>query len=189
MGFWWISITLSRCSMPLRALYAPGAGPRHHAAERDLDGFLFQVVLRRAEEVDALAVSAAALGRDLDLLAPRKVRARQRALVLHHLTRGARGDDLTAQLAGARTEVHQPVRFLHGLLVVLDDDDRVPQVAQALERGEQARVVALVQPDGRLVQDVDDAGQLRAHLRGQPDALGLAAAQARSRPVQREVPE
>ena len=57
------------------------------------------------------------------------------------------------------------------LLVVLDHDHRVAQVAQALQRVEQPRVVALVQADGRLVQHVEHAHQARADLGGQPDAL------------------
>ena len=80
-----------------------------------------------------------------------------------------------AVLAGAGAEVDDPVGRLHRLLVVLDDDDGVAEVAQPLERAEQLAVVALVEADRGLVEDVDDAGQLAAHLRRQPDALALAA--------------
>ena len=71
----------------------------------------------------------------------------------------ALGDDLAAVLAGARAHVDDPVGRAHRLLVVLDDDQRVAEVAQALQRADQARVVALVQTDARLVQDVQHAGQ------------------------------
>jgi hypothetical protein len=81
------------------------------------------------------------------------------------------------------------VGLAHGLLVVLDDDDRVAEVAQLLERGEQAAVVALVQADRRLVEDVEHAHEARADLRGEPDALRLAAGQRLRRPVEREVVE
>ena len=37
-------------------------------------------------------------------------------------------------------------------LVVLDHEHRVAQVAQVLQRADQALVVALVQADGRLVE-------------------------------------
>ena len=43
---------------------------------------------------------------------------------------------------------------------------------------QQAVVVALVQADARLVQDVEHAHQARADLRGQADALRLAAAES-----------
>src|SRR5205085_12403302 len=63
----------------------------------------------------------------------------------------------------------------HRLLVVLDDDDGVAEVAQAAKRGEEPRVVALVQTDGRLVENVEHADEARADLRRQPDALRFAA--------------
>ena len=75
----------------------------------------------------------------------------------------------------------------HGLGVVLDHDHRVAQIAQAKERVQQAPVVPLVEPDGRLVQDVEDADQARADLRGQADALALPAGERGRRPVQGQV--
>jgi hypothetical protein len=60
---------------------------------------------------------------------------------------------------------------------MLDHDDGVAEVAQALERVEQARVVALVQADGGLVEHVEHAGEAGADLRGEADALALAARQ------------
>ncbi len=56
-----------------------------------------------------------------------------------------------------------------------------------LERGEQPAVVALVEPDRRLVEDVHDAGEPGADLGGEPDALGLAAGQGLRRTIEREV--
>jgi hypothetical protein len=66
---------------------------------------------------------------------------------------------MPAVLAGPGTEVHQVVGRAHRALVVLDHDDRVAEVAQALERRDEPRVVALVQPDRRLVEDVQDSDQ------------------------------
>ena len=89
----------------------------------------------------------------------------------------ALGDDMPAMHAGARPHIDDPVGGADRLLVVLDDDDRVAEVAQPLQGREQAPVVALVQSDRRLVQHVEHPGQPRADLRGQPDALALAARQ------------
>ena len=75
----------------------------------------------------------------------------------------------------------------HRALVVLDDDHRVAEVAQPLERPDQALVVALVQADRRLVEDVEHADERRADLRGQPDPLRLAARQRGRRAVERQV--
>jgi hypothetical protein len=73
------------------------------------------------------------------------------------------------------------------VLVVLDHQHRVAEIAQAHQRPEQPLVVALVQPDGRLVEDVKHAHQRAADLRGQANALRFAARQGRRRAVERQV--
>ena len=100
---------------------------------------------------------------------------------------GALGDDLAAVLAGSRAHVDEPVGAAHHLLVVLDDDDGVPEVAQPLERVDQLVVVALVQADRGLVEDVEDADELAPDLRRQAEPLRLAAGQRRRRAVEVEV--
>ena len=94
---------------------------------------------------------------------------------------------MAAVLARTRADVDDPVGRPDGVLVVLDDDQRVAQVAQPQQRLQQPVVVALVQPDGRLVQHVQHADQARADLRGEPDPLRLAPGQRRRRPVQGQV--
>ena len=85
------------------------------------------------------------------------------------------GDDLSSVLSRSRPQVDDPVGRAHHLLVVLDDEHRVAEVAQRFERREQAAVVAGVQTDGRLVEYIEHAAQARADLRGETNALGLAA--------------
>ena len=60
---------------------------------------------------------------------------------------------------------------------MLDDEDRVAEVAEVFERGDEALVVALVETDAGFVEDVEDAAETRADLRGEADALAFAAAQ------------
>jgi hypothetical protein len=57
-----------------------------------------------------------------------------------------------AQLAGARSEVDDVIRGPNRFLVVLDDDDGVAEIAQARQRRQSLRIVALMQADRRLVQ-------------------------------------
>jgi hypothetical protein len=48
---------------------------------------------------------------------------------------------------GPGPEVDEVVGGAHRVLVVLDDDDRVPHVAEPLERGDQLVIVARMQAD------------------------------------------
>ena len=98
-------------------------------------------------------------------------------------------DDVAAVLAGAGADVDDVVGDPDGLLVVLDDEHGVAEVAQADQRLDQAVVVALVQADRRLVEHVEHADEAAADLRRQADALGLAAGQRAGERRQREVVE
>ena len=97
--------------------------------------------------------------------------------------------DVAAVLPRARADVDDVVGGADGLLVVLDHDDRVAQVAQPLQRGDEPLVVALVQADGGLVEHVEHADQTAADLAGQADALRLAARQGAGRAGERQVVE
>jgi len=87
----------------------------------------------------------------------------------------------------AGTEVHDPVRRAHGPLVMLDDDDRVTQIAQPSERLQEPVVVALVQADAGFVQDIQDPHQPAPNLAGQADALRFPARQGGRGPFQGQV--
>ena len=67
-------------------------------------------------------------------------------------------------LAGARPELHAVVGGLDEGAVVLDDDDRVARVGKLPAQLGQAVHVARMEPDRRLVQDVERADELRRML-------------------------
>ena len=96
-------------------------------------------------------------------------------------------DDLAAMDAGAGADVEHVVGGADRVLVVLDHDHGVAEVAQPLQRFEQPRIVALVQADRGLVEHVEHAGEARADLRGEPDALALAARQRAGGAREREI--
>ena len=127
--------------------------------------------------------------RHRDRLAPGEVLAGDRLLDLVDALHGAAVDDGAAVLAGARADVDDPVALADRLLVVLDDDHGVAEVAQPGERVDEPPVVALVQADRRLVEHVQRADR--------PDPIWLARrmrcasppAERAGRPRQREVVE
>ena len=70
---------------------------------------------------------------------------------------------------------------------MLDDEHGVAEVAQPLERRDEAGVVDRVQADRWLVADVEHAHQAGADLRREPDALALAAAERAGHARERQV--
>ena len=107
----------------------------------------------------------------------------------HDLLRRAFRDDFAAMHARARADVDDVVGGEDRVLVMLDHEHRIAEVAQAPERVEEARVVALVQADGRLVEHIEHARQPGADLRGEPDALAFAARQRAGIAAEREIIE
>ena len=91
--------------------------------------------------------------------------------------------------ARAGAEVDHVVGLADGLLVVFDNDNGIAEVAQLFKGGEQTVVIALVQADAWLVEHVEHAGQARADLRGEPDALRFAAGERAAFAVEGEVVE
>jgi len=77
--------------------------------------------------------------------------------------------------ASAGPEVDDIVGAANGFFVVLDHEDGVAKIAQIFQRREKTPVVAVVQADGWLVENVENAAQLRSNLRGEADALAFAA--------------
>ena len=99
----------------------------------------------------------------------------------------ALGEELAAQLARAGAQIEQMVGGAENVGVVLDDDDGVAQVAQLFKNADQAGGVAGVQADGRLVEDIERAHQLRAERGGELNALRLAAGERGGEAVEGEV--
>ncbi len=77
----------------------------------------------------------------------------------------------------------------HRVFVVLDDQHGVALVAKPPERAQQLVVVAGMQADRGLVEDVEYADQSATDLSGQADPLHLAAGQRRRGAIQGEIVE
>src|SRR6516162_3742213 len=136
---------------------------------------ILQVVGPSAKHRKVLPVRDAPLLGDVDGEASGKILAGKRIGRSGHVPGRAAGHKVPALFASARPEVDDVVSSADGLLVVLHHEYRVAQVAQALQRLQQALVITGVQANARFVQHVEYTPQLGADLRGQPDTLALAA--------------
>ncbi len=107
--------------------------------------------------------------------------------VAHQLLRGAVEHHPAPFPARPRPHVHHKVGLPDGLRVVLHHDHGVAQVPEVLQGVEEFLGIPGVEADAGLIQDVEDAGEFRADLGGQADALGLSPGQGGGGPVQAEV--
>ena len=97
------------------------------------------------------------------------------------------GDHVAAMHARANAHVDHVVGSADGVFIVFHHQHGIADVAQVLQGIDQAVVVALVQADGGFVQHIHHAGQARADLRSQADALGFAARERIGAAFQREI--
>src|SRR3984893_10931916 len=162
---------------------ARDAGDAAKGAERDLGGDALQIVAAGVEDAEDLPrVADAADQWDRNLAHADEILAGDAVGARHDRFRGALGDDMPAMDPSTRSHIDDPIRGADRLFVVLDDDNRVAEVAQPLQGPQEAPVVALMQPDRGLVEDIEPSGRPGADLRGQPDALTLAAGERSGSP-------
>ena len=168
---------------------AADAGDHGHDAERDADGDILQVVLAGSGNGEPLAgegarASALQHGGRTGEIAPG-----ERLGAGHDFSRGALSNDLATQAACAGAEIENVVGVPDGLFVVLDDKNGVAQVAQFFESLDEAVIVALMEADGGLIENIEDTAEAGADLGGEADALAFAAGERGGIAVQREVVE
>ena len=167
----------------------PAAGHTGHADQRSKgkgDVHFLQIVPAGTFYRDELTVSLPAFGRDGDLCLPVQVGRSQRVYFQHILGRSF-VNDLSSQAAGFRPHVDHIVGIQHHIFIVFHYDNRVSGIAQFLQRIDQADIIALVQSDTRLIQDIEHIDQLATYLGSQTDTLALSTGKACRRTVQREV--
>ena len=158
------------------------------AIERDLDVEVLEIVFAAAGELEK------ALGRGARRVAlARTVKAPERYLpvtepgVAIRSSARALAHELAAAAARAGSKLHEPIGGFHHFEIVLDDDDRIALVAQALEHADQARGIGRVQADRRFVQNIERSAKPVAELGGEIDALKLAARKRLGQARQREI--
>ena len=89
--------------------------------------------------------------------------------------------------ASPRTHVKDIIRLADRVFVMLHHQNRIALVAQVFQRGQQAVIVALVQPDRGFIQHIKHPGQPAADLACQPDALAFPTRQRAGVAAQRQV--
>ena len=168
---------------------ARNAGHHGERAEVYLEIDIFKIVLGSAGELDGSPARAPALCGDRDDATAAQVIARHAPLDSGDPIGRAFGHEIASVLARTRTHIDDVVGGADRILVVLHYDDSVAEVAQALERGDETVVIALMKSDGGFVQDIQDAHEAGSDLGGEPDALRFAAGKRGCAALERQVVE
>ena len=134
-------------------------GHGNEFAEREGNIELAQIVLARPLNRDRFTAPLTARLRHRYCAVTTKVGTGNGVFRREEILERAVRDQAAAQLSCTGSNINDPVSGTNRLFVMLHHEHRIAEVAQSNERGDQARVVALVQADGRLIQDVEDADQ------------------------------
>jgi len=89
--------------------------------------------------------------------------------------------------AGTWANIDHIIRQANRVFVVLDDDYRVADIPQVFQRTQQSVVIPLVQTNGRLIKDVQNAYQPGTNLTGQANTLRFTARQSIGTAIQRKI--
>ncbi|OPZ82264.1 MAG: hypothetical protein BWY77_00252 [bacterium ADurb.Bin431] len=166
---------------------ARNPGDTDEGAEGDFDIDLFKIIAARPFKKQMLAASRPPFFRHGDDAPTGQIVPGDGGWIGRHLRRRSHGHHLAAVLAGAGAEIDDEIGFLNGLLVMLDHHHRIAEVPQPHQGVDEALVVALMQADRGLIEDIEHPHQLRADLGGQADALGLSSRQAPRSAVEGEI--
>lgn len=168
----------------------PGAGrpgQRGEPADRERGADVVQVVEATHGDLDRGGVQWP--GRAGHRRAAGQIGPDDRPAVSHQ-GRGSPGrDDRAAQATRARAHLDHPVGGPHDVEIVLDDHHRIAVGGQRGDRFAQAFDIAGMQTNRRFVQQIEHAGRVGPHGRGQLDALPLAGRERRPGPVEAEIAE
>ena len=169
---------------------AGNAGDAGQETDRDFRRHVLEIVGAGADDPHgAFLVEWSALGRHRHIATAGEVVARQRAFRLHNVLDRPFGHDHPAMDAGAGPDVHHMVGGADRVLVVLDDENRIAEIAQTAEGLQETFIVALMEADRRFVEHIEHAGEPRPDLRGEADALAFAAGERARRARQGEIVE
>ncbi len=158
--------------------FAAARDPGHTSkgAEWDIHIDPFEVVVPRTDDADlAASFDLPPGGGQGNFHLAGKIFASDAFGGLHDVIRRPLRNQAAAVTARARAHIHHMIGGQDCFLVMFDNNHAVALIAQVDEGLEQPRIIPLMQPDGGLVQHIENAGQAGADLRGEADTLALSA--------------
>ena len=99
------------------------------------------------------------------------------------------GDNFSPVDTRSWAEIDDMVGRTHGVLVVLDHQERVTAVSKISQDAKEFLIVAGMKTDGGFIEDIENALKVGAELGGQTDSLGFPARKSRGGAVEIEIVE
>ncbi len=106
-----------------------------------------------------MAVAMSALGRNGYAFSPAEVLPGYGLGAGTDILHTARGDHPAAVYARAGANIHDIIGAAHGVLVMLDNNEGVAQIAQPAERAQELFIVPLMQTNAGLIEDIQHTHQ------------------------------
>src|SRR5690606_37007401 len=126
---------------------------------------------------------------NFDLGVAPKVLCREGTIVPQEAFEVALIDEFAAILARMHADIDHVVGGTHCFLIVLDNDDRVADIAKVFEDLDESRIIPRMQPDRWFVENIQRPDKERAEIRRKLNSLRLAARECRGKTAERQVIE
>ena len=143
-------------------------------AQLDSGGNVLKVVSTSSRNLDFSATGLTTSLWQPNLLLSREIRTCDGIRVFNNLFWSASSNNVTTKLTGAGAHVNNVVSCANGIFIVLDNKYGISAVPKLLERLNEAIIISLMQTNGRLVQNVENAHKTSANLSCQANTLGLS---------------
>ena len=98
--------------------------------------------------------------------------------MLLDLRGGPLGNHSSPMHSRTRPHINHPVCSPDGILIMFDHDERIADITQMAEGLDEPVVVPLVKTNGRLIKDIEDAGEIGPDLGREPDPLRFSSREA-----------
>src|SRR5262249_4229936 len=92
-------------------------------------------------------------------------------------------DEMATVFTCSWPQVKDVVGCQNGLTIMLDDQDRIAQITEASQARDRAFIIAPMQTNARVGEDIEPPHQARANLRCQANPLAFTTREGRCRAV------
>ena len=169
--------------------FTAARNPRHtnEHPQRKFRRHVLQVVPRGPHDHQLFPVPLAPHFGNRNLAQARQIQPCHTVRIIRHMLWRPMADHFPAMHARTGAHVEHIIRLADRVLVMFHHQHGIARIAQPFQRGQQAVIIPLVQPDAGLIQHIQHARQPRTNLRGKPNTLRFPPRQRPGIARQRQV--